>query len=176
MTTKTLALFVALSACATAPTSPSSRAELEHESLTTISDMTTRDPGLNQHLRSSAGYAVFPSIGKGGFIAGAAYGRGVLYEHGAKVGFVELNQASVGAQIGGQSFSELIIFQNSADVQKVKSGDWSMGANVSAVILKAGAASSAQFENGVGVFVLPKGGAMAELSVSGQKLNFVPRG
>ena len=86
MTTKVLALFVALSACATAPKSPSGRAELKHEAITTLSAMTQRDPGLDAKLRSSAGYAVFPKIGKGGFIAGAAYGRGVLYEHGVKVG------------------------------------------------------------------------------------------
>jgi lipid-binding SYLF domain-containing protein len=176
MTTKILALFVALSACATAPKSPSSRAELEHESLTTLSAMTARDPGLDAHLRSSAGYAVFPNIGKGGFIAGAAYGRGVLYEHGVKAGFIELNQASLGAQIGGQTFAELIVFQNPADVAKVKAGEYSISGNASAVALTAGAAAATQFQNGVAVFVMPHGGVMAEMSVSGQKLNFVPRG
>jgi len=176
MTTKVLALFVALSACATAPKSASGRAELEHESLTTLSTMTQRDPGLDAKLRSSAGYAVFPKIGKGGFIAGAAYGKGVLYEHGVKAGFVELNQASVGAQIGGESFAELIIFQDPAQVQRVKGGDFSLGGNVSAVALTAGAAATTQFVNGIAVFLMTHGGAMAEVSVSGQKINFVPRG
>ena len=170
------ALCVAFAACATAPKTASDRNELENNAATTLATMIQKDPGLHGKLTSVAGYAVFPTIGKGGFIAGAAYGRGILYENGRSVGYVELNQGSLGAQIGGQSFSELIVFLNPGDVAKVKGGDFSVGANVSAVALTAGAAASAQFVNGVAVFVMPKGGAMAELSVSGQQINFTPRG
>jgi lipid-binding SYLF domain-containing protein len=170
------AVLLALSACATAPKSAASKADLEDESMTTLSTMIRKDPGLDAHLKRSAGYAVFPNIGKGGFIAGAAYGRGILYQNGRSVGFVELNQGSFGAQIGAQTFSELIVFLDSRKVEELKGGKFSVDANASAVILKSGAAASAPFQNGVGIFVMPKGGAMAELSVSGQQINFVPQG
>ena len=138
--------------------------------------MMQRDPGLRDTLSRSAGYAVFPNIGKGGLVVGAAFGRGILFERGQMVGYVDVNQGSVGAQIGAQSFSEILIFADMGRLQSVKDGSFSMGANASAVALTAGAAASARFQNGVAVFVVPKGGAMAELSVSGQQINFTPRG
>lgn len=169
------AVLLALGACATAPKSTASKASLEDSSMTTLSAMIRKDPGLDNRLRNSAGYAVFPSIGKGGFIAGAAYGRGILYQNGRPVGFVELNQGSLGAQIGAQTFSELIVFLDQSRVEELKGGKFTVGANASAVVLTTGAAASAPFQNGVGIFVMPKGGAMAELSVSGQQINFQPK-
>ncbi len=170
------AVLLALSACATAPKSAESKASLEDNSMATLNSMIRKDPGLENRLRQSAGYAVFPSIGKGGFIAGAAYGRGILYQNGRSVGFVELNQGSLGAQIGAQTFAEVIVFLDQSKVEQLKNGKFSLDANASAVVLTTGAAASAPFQNGVGVFVMPKGGAMAELSVSGQQINFQPQG
>jgi lipid-binding SYLF domain-containing protein len=170
------AVLLALSACATAPKTSASKASLEDSSMATLNAMIRKDPGLDNRLRGAAGYAVFPSIGKGGFIAGAAYGRGILYQNGRAVGYVELNQGSLGAQIGAQTFAELIVFLDQSGVEQLKNGKFSLGANASAVVLTTGAAASAPFQNGVGVFVMPKGGAMAELSVSGQQINFQPQG
>jgi lipid-binding SYLF domain-containing protein len=170
------AVLLALSACATAPKSAASKASLEDNSIATLNAMIRKDPGLENRLRDAAGYAVFPSIGKGGFIAGAAYGRGILYQNGRSVGFVELNQVSLGAQIGPQTIAEVIVFLDQAKVEQLKGGKFSLDANASAVVLTTGAAATAPFQNGVGVFVMPKGGAMAELSVSGQQINFQPQG
>lgn len=170
------AFLFAVCACATAPKTPESKASLEDNATATLSTMIRKDPGLQSRLNGAAGYAVFPSIGKGGFIAGAAYGRGILYEGGRAVGYVELNQGSLGAQIGAQTFAEVIVFLDPAKVQQLKGGKFSLDANASAVVLTTGAAASAPFQNGVGVFVMPKGGAMAELSVSGQQINFQPQG
>jgi len=58
----------------------------------------------------------------------------------------------------------------------LKAGNFEIGANASAVALKAGAAAATQFDNGVAIFVHPKGGLMAEASVSGQKIKFEPVG
>jgi lipid-binding SYLF domain-containing protein len=162
--------------CATAPKTAGERANLEAEADATLGSMRQRDPGLDGMLRSSAAYVVFPSIGKGGLVAGAAYGRGILYERGRHAGYVELNQASIGAQVGAQSFAELVIFADPVDVAKLKQGAYSMAANASAIALTEGAAMSHDFEDGVAVFVVPKGGVMAELSVSGQKLNYTSGG
>jgi lipid-binding SYLF domain-containing protein len=134
--------------------------------------MRAKDPDLDPLLARSSGYVVFPDIGKGGFVVGGAYGRGVLYQHGQQAGFVDLSQASVGAQVGAQAYSELVVFAQPYDVDRLKAGKFELGANASAVVLTAGAAGATDPSSGVSVFVVPKGGAMAELSVSGQKLNF----
>src|SRR5512139_3550640 len=169
-------LMIAVAACATAPKTASGRRDLEANAEATLQTMRTKDPGLAALLRSAHGYAVFPEIGKGGVVVVAAYGRGILYEHGKQVGYVELNQGSFGAQLGGQTFSELIVFRSEFDVAKLKAGDFTLGANASAVALTAGASGAAHFDEGVVVFTLPRGGLMAELTVSGQQLNYSPGG
>lgn len=170
------ALMVGIVACATAPKTASERHSLEESAEATLQSMATADPGVRPLLDSAYAYAVFPDIGKGGVVVGAAYGRGVLFEHGRAVGYVELNQGSIGAQLGAQSFAELIVFRDQFAVERLKAGQFELGANASAIALTTGAAAAANFNDGLAVFTMPRGGLMAELSVSGQKLNFQPRG
>ena len=68
------------------------------------------------------GYVVFPGIGKGGLGIGAAHGTGILFEKGAPVGKVTLNQVTVGAQAGGQEFSEIVFFEVPKTVGELKLG------------------------------------------------------
>jgi lipid-binding SYLF domain-containing protein len=170
------AVVLGMGACATAPKTESERQSLEARAEATLGSMKERDPGLPGLLASAYGYAVFPDIGKGGVVVGAAYGRGVLFEHARSTGYVELNQGSIGAQLGGQTFAELIVFRDRFAVERLKAGQFELGANASAVALTAGAAGAASFTDGVAVFTVPQGGLMAELSVSGQKLNYQPHG
>lgn len=162
--------------CATTPQSPEGRQDLKAAADQTVERMTARDPSLQDLLDRSAGYAVFPTVGKGGAVVGGAYGRGILYQDGAPIGFVDLSQASVGAQLGGQSYSELIVFQSESALNRVKGGPFNVTADMSAVAVTAGAAASAAFNQGVAIFTIPKAGAMLEVSVGGQKINFVPMG
>lgn len=171
-----IAGVTAMTACATAPKTQEDRTALVRQAEATLQTMRNRDMNLDALLEQSAGFVVLPNVGKGGLVAGAAHGRGVLYENGRPTGFVQLSQASLGAQIGAQTFAELIVFQRPADVQRLKAGKYELGANASAVALTAGAAASTNFIDGVAVFVMPRGGAMAELSISGQRLQFVPAG
>jgi hypothetical protein len=62
----------------------------------TIATYRRTDPGLDHFFNHSAGYAVFPSVGKGGLVVGGAYGDGVLFEGGRPVGTVSLSQLSIG--------------------------------------------------------------------------------
>ena len=163
---------LAFSACATAPKSKEDRQDLANDAHAALQKMERKDPSLSGLLASSAGYAVFPEIGKGGFLVGGAYGRGILYERGRPTGYVELNQGSIGAQIGAETFTELIVLKHRANVEKLKNDSFSFGANMSAVLVTAGAGAGADFDGGVAVFIQPRGGAMAEVSLSGQQINF----
>jgi lipid-binding SYLF domain-containing protein len=170
-------LCLPLFACATAPKTDPERRALEANADTTLRSMIARDPGLRDVLRRSVGYAVFPEIGAGGFLVGGAYGRGIVYEGGKKTGFVELNQASLGAVLGGQTFAELIVFNTPEGLRQLRDGEYNVTGQASAVVLKSGAAAATQFgDEGVGVFVMPRGGAMIDVSVAGQRLNYEPRG
>jgi len=159
--------------CASAPKTASQRAALDSEADRTVSEMTSRDPDLGPLLDRSAGYVVFPDVKQGGMIVGGAGGKGVLYQHGRPVGYAELSQASVGAQVGGQAFSEILVLRDQPAVDRMKAGTFDVGGQASATIVKSGAAAASQFgENGVAVFVSPKGGAMLNVSVTGQRVKF----
>jgi len=165
---------LAMPACASGPRSSSEQVTMMDKAAATLNEMRARDPGINDVLRTAYAYAVFPDVGKAGLIVGGASGHGILYEHGVPTGNVHIQQASVGAQAGAQTFAELIVLRNQDDVYKLKAGNFDLGANVSAVIIQSGAAATTGTARGSTVFVLPRGGAMIDVSVSGQRIKFEP--
>ena len=148
--------------------------DLIRDARQTVADFRRTDPGLDEFLRRSAGYVVFPGIGKGGYVVGGAHGTGVLFERGVPVGKVKLNQVSVGAQIGGQEFSEVMFLETPSNLADFKQGKLKVEAEASAVAINKGAAAHARFKNGIAIFTHIKGGAMAEASVGGQKFSYQP--
>jgi hypothetical protein len=74
------------------------------------------------------GYAVFPTIGKGGIGIGGAYGTGRVYEKGRWIGGTSMTQLSVGFQLGGQGFSQIIFFENAAALHKFTQGEFEFSA------------------------------------------------
>lgn len=134
------------------------------------------DPELSKTLADSAGYAVFPSVAKGGFGVGAASGKGVLFEKGVATGRVSLTQLTVGAQVGGQTYSELIVFEDAETLANFKRGNFALSAAASAIAAKEGASATARYEDGVQIYTIGRGGLMVEASVGGQKFSFTPYG
>lgn len=140
----------------------------------------------------SYGYAVFPTIGKGGLVVGAAHGDGNVYERGKRIGKTSMTQLSVGMQAGGQAYSEIIFFKDKAALDEFTSGNFEFGAGVSAIAITAGASATAgtsgsgaaasgskehastaaNYYKGMAIFTIAKGGLMYEASVSGQKFSF----
>lgn len=149
-------------------------AELQTASQQAISAFQNTDPSMSTFFANSAGYAVFPSVGKGGLIVGGARGQGLVYQTGNVVGQATMTQATIGAQIGGQSFSEIIFFENPTALQNFKSGTFEMTADVSAVAASSGASKSARYSRGVAVFTMARKGLMAQAAVGGQKFKFEP--
>lgn len=136
------------------------------------SKLIAMDSNIKSFFNDSAGYVIFPNVGKGGFIFGAAAGNGVVYENGIAIGMADLKKLSVGLQAGGQAISEVIFFETEADLKEFKEGNFEFSAGVSAVILESGKAKEAKYKDGVAVFVMPKAGIMAEASVGGQKFDY----
>lgn len=132
------------------------------------------DPGMQSFFDESAGYAIFPNVGKGGLIIGGASGNGVVYENGIAVGMADLKKLNIGLQAGGQAVIQVIFFENEASLSEFKEGNFAFGAEVSAVAVKSGIAYNAKYKDGVAVFALTKGGLMADASVGGQKFGYKP--
>ena len=141
------------------------------------------------------GYAVFPTIGKGGLVVGGAHGKGRVYAHGNYVGDVSVTQLSVGLQAGGQAYSQIVFFEDERAFKEFTGGNFEFGADVSAVAITAAAEASAgtggasagasggkkdavtagSYHKGLAVFTIVKGGAMYQATVAGQKFKFTPK-
>jgi lipid-binding SYLF domain-containing protein len=138
------------------------------------------------------GYAVFPTIGKGGIGIGGAHGKGRVYEKGKYVGDTSMTQVTIGFQLGGQAFSQIIFFEDKRSFTEFTSGNFEFGAQATAVAITAGASANAtttgtsagasggkndantvgKYHKGMAVFTVAKGGLMFEASIGGQKYEY----
>lgn len=172
----TLALATGLLvSCSTAPTTPQARDELSRKAVAERQEWNRLDPGLESLAKKSHAFAFFPEVTKGGLGVGGAYGRGLVYEQGQHIGYADVTEGSIGLQAGGQTYSELVVFQTKDALERFKQNQMGFGANASAVIVNTGAATNARFVDGVAVFVRPTAGAMAEASLGGQRVTYVPK-
>ncbi|HEX5313364.1 MAG TPA: lipid-binding SYLF domain-containing protein [Gammaproteobacteria bacterium] len=131
-------------------------------------------PNIQDYFDHAYGYAVYPSVGKGGFVLGGAYGSGEVYKQGELVGYSTITKFDIGAQIGGQAFSEIIFFQDQQTFDHFTEGHYQFAANLTAVGVKSGGIATNDYSNGVAVFARTKGGLMAGASIGGQKFSFTP--
>ncbi len=154
-----------------------------------------RDAGESgQYFDTSVGYAVFPTIGKGGIGIGGAYGKGQVYKDGELIGTSTMAQATIGLQLGGQAYSQIIFFENDAALNDFTAGNFEFSAEASAVAITAGASAtastgggasagvsggkndatttSAGYRKGMATFTVAKGGLMYEAALGGQKYSY----
>jgi lipid-binding SYLF domain-containing protein len=164
-----------LTGCETAPKTEYDRQELVRDAKWTVRRFQEVDPGLKVFFETAKGYAVFPTVAKGGLVLGGAHGRGVLYEEGTMVGWCDLSQGSIGAQIGGQGYSQVIFFQFDTALESFKRGEFAFSAQATGVAVKSGASETADYSEGVAVFTMVKGGLMGEASIGGQNFSYVPK-
>jgi lipid-binding SYLF domain-containing protein len=133
-----------------------------------------KDNTFNATLKKAHAYAIFPEVGKGGFIVGASHGAGEVYKKGKLIGRAKMTQTTVGAQVGGQTYAEVILFQNKDALERFKRGGFEGSAAATAIGGKKGAAAACKYKDGVAIMVLPLKGGMAEAAGGGQKFDFEP--
>ena len=160
--------------CSTAPKSEGDKLDMDNDVAKAMASFRKADPNIDAFLAKAHGYAIFPSVGKGAVGVGGAYGKGEVFEHGRKVGYCDLSQATIGLALGGQAYSELIAFETAAALEKFKSGNFAFSAQASAVALKSGATANAKYTDGVAVFTTGEAGLMYEASIGGQKFSYKP--
>lgn len=152
-------------------------------------------PVVQKFFKNSYGFAVFPTVGKGGWVVGGSYGKGQVYRGGKVTGKTSLIEGSIGFQFGGKAFSQIIFFQNKAAYEKFTSGNFEFDTTAQATVItaaaeaqggttgvtagatagpKTGVQAEAQYYDGMAVFIHSKGGLMVEVSIGGQKFTFKP--
>lgn len=167
----------------------------EAEDYSSTIELFKSSPVVAKFFNNSYGYAVFPTIGKAGFVVGGSYGSGQVYRGGKVTGKTSVIEGSFGWQAGGKAFSEIIFFQDKRAYDEFTSGNFEFDATAQATIITVGAEANAgtagvsagasagpktdinadvNYVRGMATFVHTLGGLMAELSISGQKFNFTP--
>lgn len=170
-------LLMTLSGCGSTPSVPASadaRSRLDAETRATLAEFRNADPSLDRFFNNSYAYAVFPNVGEGGLGIGGGYGKGEVFQGNRMVGWADVTKFNVGLQAGGDKFAQLIFFQNGDAWSQFTGGTMELDAQAKAVAAKSGAATSADYQKGVAVFTLTKGGLMAQAAVGGQKFRFTP--
>lgn len=143
----------------------------------------------------SYGYAVFPTVGRAGFVVGGAHGKGRVYEKGRYIGDASMTQLSVGWQAGAEGFQQIIFFEDERALREFTKGQFEFSADASATVITAAAGASARttgasasasggqhdaatagkYYKGMATFVVVKGGLMASAAVGGQKFTYTPK-
>ncbi len=152
-------------------------------------------PVVKKFFDNSYGFAVFPLIGKAGFVVGGSYGKGQVYRDGVVTGKSTVIEGSIGFQAGGEAFSEIIFFQDKRAYDEFIGGNFEFDATAQAVAItaganiqagtsgvsagasagpKTGAQAEAKYYKGMATFVHATGGLMYEFSLGGQKFTFTP--
>jgi len=167
-----LAFGVVLTSTGASAWKPDVNDKLELSVAQAIIKANETDPTLTMWFESAYAYAVYPKVGKGGFIVGGAHGAGLVIRGDTTVGKTTLTQVTVGAQLGGQTYAEYIMFKDQVAFENFTRGNYELGAQVSAVALTKGASADAGYDSGVAVFTLAGGGLMVEASVGGQKFTY----
>jgi lipid-binding SYLF domain-containing protein len=134
-----------------------------------------RDPGVQKFFDNAAGYAVFPNVGKGGFMIGGAWGKGLVIVNGQVDGYSTVTQFTIGAQIGAQKYSLYLFFKDQVALEYFKRENFEFSAQASAVAVTNGAAANTSYDAGVAVFTIADGGLMAEATIGGQQFSYEPR-
>lgn len=149
-----------------------------------------------EFFKTAYGYAIFPTIGKGGMGVGGAHGAGRVFVGARHVGDTTMTQLTLGFQLGGQAFSQIIFFQHEQAYRDFTSGNFEFSAQATAVAITAGASAEANtgggmaagvsggrndamtthggYRKGMAVFTIAKGGLMFEAVLGGQKFTYTP--
>jgi lipid-binding SYLF domain-containing protein len=151
------------------------RVGLIGEARETAEEFRRRDSSLGRFFDTSVGYVVFPKVSKGAVGVGAARGEGVLFEGDSIPGYVDLTQGSVGLQLGGQTYSEIIFFENERVLRDLKRSNFEFQAQASAVAADEGVGATRDYDRGVAVFTMVRGGLMFEAAIGGQQFDYYPR-
>lgn len=141
-------------------------------------------------------YAIFPRVGKAGFIVGGGWGTGRVYVGGEPVGESTLTQVTVGLQAGAQAHSQIVFFQDERAFREFRKGGLEFSGQMNATVITANAQAGAgtqgagagasggrndaivtgQYYKGFAVFIIATGGLMLEASVGGQRFTYTPLG
>jgi len=151
--------------------------ELDDDAAAALRSLYEGSPAARVLGEKAVGILVFPNIVKAGFLFGAQFGEGTLYEGGRKVANYRSVAASYGFQAGVQAFGYAMFFMTKAALEYLnKSGGWEVGVGPSIVVVDTGIArnlTTTTIQSDVYAFVFDQRGLMAGVGIQGSKITRV---
>ena len=127
---------------------------------------------LQRFFDEAYGYAIYPSVTRGGFMLGGGYGKGIVIEAGSFVGYSSQWRASVGFQLGIQNQAQIIFFRDAQTLHAFQHSRLEFNGQASFSVLTFGAAFDPGFNPRVAIFSLTRAGLMFELSAAAAKYRY----
>jgi lipid-binding SYLF domain-containing protein len=117
---------------------------------------------------------VFPNIFKAGFLGGAHYGEGVLFQNGQVAGYYNSVAGSFGLQAGAQVFGYAMFLMSDQALEYLDRSDgWEVGMGPSIVVVGTGmgkSITSTTITQDAYAFIFNQQGLMAGLGIQGSKI------
>jgi lipid-binding SYLF domain-containing protein len=151
-----------------------SAADIDAKSDRALKSLLETNEGARALADRAKGVLIFPSIIKGGFLVGGAYGEGALRVGGRTAGYYRSVAASYGLQIGAQSFSYALFLMTDGALDYLnESKGWEIGVGPSVVVADEGfgkKASTTTLQAEIYAFIFAQEGLMAGLGIEGSKI------
>jgi lipid-binding SYLF domain-containing protein len=174
-----LGSMAAAGALAIGPRFAAADAEMDANAAAALKTLYASNEGARVLGEKAKGILVFPTIAKGGFMIGAAYGEGTLLVNGKAAGYYSSAAASYGLQIGVQRFSYVLFLMTDNAMQYIdKSDGWEIGVGPSIVVADEGFAKKATtttLQAEIYAFIFGQQGLMAGLGIEGTKVTRINR-
>ena len=174
LTTAALTLSLAAGTALAQGDKAAKQAEVRKAAETALEKFYKADPKIRAEVETAPGYAVFTTFGLS-FIFGGAGGKGLVHDNKTKhVTYMDLAQASAGAQIGVAESETLVIFKSERGMQDFVNKGWEFGGGgavqAGAAGKSVGAASGVSGYPEATHYTLTKNGLQAGVAISGVKV------
>ena len=149
-------------------------AGIEEDAAAALKKLYATEPAAKALAEKAKAILVFPSIVKAGFIVGAHYGEGVLFQNGRPMAHYNTVAASYGYQAGVQTYGYALFLMNDSALEYLDRSDgWEIGAGPSVVVVDKGmgkSVTSTTLTKDVYAFIFSQKGLMAGAGLQGSKI------
>ena len=159
-----LSTVISLASCNVAPKQADAES-FDQKSSELIATLSSENPALATMFNDAYAYAVFPSVGQGGFIISSGWGHGAVYEGGQRIGYALISQHSIGALVGGDKWSLLVFFNSEGALDEFKEGKLAGNATANYAFGDAGDNTGTNYAKDVVIKRVDPAGVMLNASV-----------
>jgi len=149
-------------------------ASIEKNAKASLEKLYRSQPAAETLSEKANAILVFPNVFKAGFLGGAHYGEGALFQNGQVMGHYSSVAGSFGLQAGVQIFGYAMFLMTDKAIEYLNRSDgWEIGVGPSIVVVDTGIGKSlttTTIKDDVYAFIFNQQGFMAGLGIQGSKI------